>query len=332
MTEALNYATRVKQQVAQYTECEDMHAMLSDINDYWKKKHHSKRFRKVTGTQNHIDFYARHLYAATEASGFCRIVSIGSGDGALEVQVAQKLETLGMNDYEFHLVEMSPYQNARAKKNVEHQKLKGRVITVEADLNNWVPAQSYSGAMAHHSLHHVLELEHLFNQIYNALDDNGRFVTFDIIGRNGHQRWPETYSVINALWHFLPEKKRYHTILKWTSENYRDHDCSTQGFEGIRAQDILPELIKKFHFDTFFAWGGLTDVFTGRSYGGNFDPNTEEDRAFIDLVEELNEVLIENGAIKPTCLCASMLKHVSAEPKLYLNRTPEIMLRDPQKI
>ena len=293
--------------------------------------HHRQRFREATGAQNHIDFYAERLRTAAEATGFCRVLSVGSGDGAVEMQVAKRLEALGINDYEFHLVEISPRQNERAHKNAKLYGIKGRIVTVEADLNKWVPTETYSGVMAHHSLHHVQELEFVFDQVYSALSDQGCFVTFDIIGRNGHLRWPETYSVVNALWHFLPDAKKQHTVLGWTSKDYRDHDCSTQGFEGIRAQDILPELMTRFSFDVFFAWGGLTDVFVGRGYGANFDPTASEDRRIIDLVDELNEVLIDIGAIKPTNLCASMVKFAPQAQRLYRNRTPEAMCRNPDE-
>jgi hypothetical protein len=34
-------------------------------------------------------------------------------------------------------------------------------------------------------------LEHLFDAVSTALGEDGRFVIYDIIGRNGHLRWPE---------------------------------------------------------------------------------------------------------------------------------------------
>ncbi len=319
--------SRIDAQIAQYATVEDMHAALSDINVYWKKAHHTARFREATQTQNHIDLYAQAFKQGFEASGNTRAMSIGSGDGMVEVQVAQKLEKLGVTDYEFHLLELSPIQNERARKKVKGAKLSGKFVTFDADLNTWEASTTYGAAMAHHSLHHVMGLEHLFDQVKSALDDGGTFATFDIIGRNGHLRWPETYNVVNALWHSLPEEKQKHAVLKWTSEDYRDHDCSTQGFEGIRAQDILPELIKRFQFHTFFAWGGLTDVFVGRGYGANFDPAKPADRKFIDLVDELNETLIENGTIKPTTLCAIMQKEKVRKSRTYRGRTAKKMLR-----
>lgn len=320
---------RVTAQIAQYANVDDMHAALSDINLYWKKKHHAQRMGIATGSANHIDLYVRAVLAAFDKSTNRKIVSLGSGDGAVETKIAQKLEQIGINDYEFHLHELSPLQNARAKNNFREAGLNGNMITFETNLNEWQPQNSYAAYIAHHSLHHIVELERLFDLVLQSMDAGATFSTFDMIGRNGHMRWPETHAIINALWHFLPESQRYHSILKFKSADFRDHDCSTQGFEGIRAQDILPELIKRFQFETFFAWGGLTDVFTGRGYGSNFSVNSPDDLKFIDLVDELNEVLLDLGVVKPTVICAVMQKEQPANPLRFKDRQPERMLRLP---
>jgi hypothetical protein len=144
-----------------------------------------------------------------------------------------------------------------------------------------------------------------------------------VIGRNGHMRWPEAYRLINLMWQFLPPEKRLHTILKRVDEQFYNHDCSTQGFEGVRAQDIPPLLVKYFHFETFYAFGKLIDVFTSRGYGPNFDPKVKEDAAFIDFVEELNEILLDAGYLKPTRMCAVMTLKPAETPRFYKGQTPE---------
>lgn len=319
---------RLQEQIAQFKDVEQMHSGLSDLNTYWKKAHHAPRFLKATGTSNHIDFYGRQAKEAATKCGICRIASLGSGDGAVEVQVAKKLESIDIKDYEFDLIELSPHQNERACRAIHSAGLSGKFNVVEADFNEWTTHEHYSTIMAHHSLHHVMELEHLFDQVFTGLLYDGRFLTLDIIGRNGHLRWPETYQIINAFWHFLPPDKRTHAIFgDWDNGDYRDHDCSTQGFEGIRAQDILPELLSRFYFETFFAWGGLTDVFIGRAYGQNFDPKSVEDRKFIGLIDELNEALIDLDVIKPTNLCAAMAKVPVKNSRLFKGRAPENMVR-----
>jgi len=73
------------------------------------------------------------------------------------------------------------------------------------DLNSWVPDEKYSTVIAKDTLHHVLELEHLFDSIHAALEDNGVSVTTDMIGRNGHMRWPETLELIQGILKFIPD-------------------------------------------------------------------------------------------------------------------------------
>ena len=281
------------------------------------------------GVRTPQEFYANHFFESGIQCGNFTFASIGSGDGAVEADVAKKLEEKGATKYAFHLYELSPFQNAKASQRIERLGLKGEFFFHEANANEWSPDCKFSGIMAHHSLHHIQNLEHLFDQVYTSLNDNGSFVTCDMIGRNGHQRWPEAYAIINAFWHFLPEEKKVHSVFGWQSFDFRDHDCSSQDFEGIRAQDILPLLTEKFWFSSFFAWGGLTDIFTGRSYGPNFSPECPEDCLFIDLVDELNEILLDLGAIKPTVICASMSKHKAHDCITYRDRYPRAMTRIP---
>jgi SAM-dependent methyltransferase len=323
------HAKRIKEQINQYANVENMHSQLADAFFYWQQKYFRPRFRELTGCNNYLEFYGKAFIDRIARTGNGHIVSFGSGDGAVEVNIAQSMKKLGAPDFHFDLVELSPVQHERARKKAAEAGLAEHFYMIEADFNTWKADKVYSCAMAHHALHHVLDLEHLFQAIHEGLHEDGVFVTFDVIGRNGHMRWPEAYKLINLMWHFLPPEKRKHTILNRVDSDFYNHDCSTQGFEGIRAQDILPNLIKTFHFETFYAFGNLIDVFTSRGYGPNFDTRKPEDAAFIDFVEELNEILLETGYLKPTRLCAIMGKKSVDNPTLYRGRTPEAMMREP---
>ena len=54
-------------------------------------------------------------------------------------------------------------------------------------------------------------------------------------------------------------------IVKVIEEQYENWDCSEEGFEGIRAQDILKLLNKNFYFKKFLAYGNLIDIFIDRN-------------------------------------------------------------------
>ena len=88
-------------------------------------------------------------------------------------------------------------------------------------------------------------MEHLFDAVHEGLEQDGIFLTTDMIGRNGHMRWPEALEIIQAIWKFIPDHYKTNHQLKRVEKEYDNWDCSKTGFEGIRAQDILRLLVEK---------------------------------------------------------------------------------------
>jgi SAM-dependent methyltransferase len=185
---------------------------------------------------------------------------------------------------------------------------------VEGDFNKWRPRGSYDAVIANQSLHHVVKLEHLFDSIAAAIGAEGRFVTSDMIGRNGHQRWPEALAMVRELWRELPPAYRYNVQLRRQEDEFLDWDCSGDGFEGIRAQDILPLLIERFHFELFVAFANVIDPFIDRSFGPHFNRDAEWDRAFIDRAHAMDEQAMLEGRIKPTHMYAVLRARGGAWP------------------
>jgi hypothetical protein len=104
---------------------------------------------------------------------------------------------------------------------------------------------------------------------------------------------------------------------------------SGAGFlQGITAQDILSELIKRFEFDCFLGFLNVTDIFVDRCFGHNFDPKNESDLAFIDRLAITDGALLESRKIKPTHMIAA-LKKQGAALKTYKHPTPEFCVRWP---
>lgn len=322
------YLKKIEEQKRQYEHTENMHAQLSDIFRYWQVKYFRPRFTDVCEVNNHLEFYWKPFAKRIQKTGCPDLISFGSGDAQVEVGVAAGLKKEGINNFLFHCVELSSAQIKRAQKFVDKAGLTDNFIFVEADFNTWESnGQVYAGAMCHHALHHVLELEHLIAGIRNALHPQGCFASIDVVGRNGHMRWPEAFEIIEHIWRFLPEEKRYHHILKTLDLEYLNRDCSTEGFEGIRSQDILPILNQHFKFETFLAFGNLVDVFTSRGYGANYNSNDELDKAFIDFIQYLNDLLIDLGHIKPTRMCAVMVLENEEETRTYRHWTPAFCMR-----
>jgi hypothetical protein len=159
------------------------------------------------------------------------------------------------------------------------------------------------------------------------------FITADMIGRNGHMRWPEALSVVTALWDTLPDELKYNHHLDVTDHTFNNWDCCHDGgFEGVRAQDILPLLVSRFQFDKFLAVENLTDVFCDRLYGPNYDPNVPAHTQFIDSLELLNSLLLELGVIKPTMMLAVLSNQATAGPRFWKTLTLDFCIRNPQTL
>jgi 2-polyprenyl-3-methyl-5-hydroxy-6-metoxy-1,4-benzoquinol methylase len=330
-----DYETRIRAQIAQYANPEGL-LKLPPIYHYWIAKHIQPRMCTVLGASDVLLFFARSV-----AEAFCqpgagrRIVSLGAGECEHEIALIKKLLDMGETDFMLEALELSPVRSERARERASKDGVASYLTISEADLNTWVPEQKYSIVIAKDTLHHVLELERLFDSVHEALEDEGTFLTSDMIGRNGHMRWPEALEIIQGVWKFIPDHYKTNHQLKRVEQEYVNWDCSKKGFEGIRAQDILPLLVKKFSFRSFLGFGNLPDIFIERGFGHNLSVDDPHDTGFIDFMEDLNTLLIDLGYLKPTMIRAAMMRFRSNAPPSRCHRhwTPEFSARvaNPQR-
>jgi len=324
-----DYESRIRAQIAQYAKPEAL-LKLPPIYHYWIAKHIRPRMCSVFGVSNVLLFYAGCAAEAFRQPGASRrIISLGAGECVHEISLIKKLLEMGETDFVIEGLELSPLRSERAQANARKEGVQQFLEINESDLNRWVPSRRYSTVIAKDTLHHVVELEHLFDSIHEALEDEGIFVTTDMIGRNGHMRWPEALEIIQEIWKFIPDHYKTNHQLKRVEHEYVNWDCSKTGFEGIRAQDILPLLLERFSFKTFLGFANLPDIFIERGFGHNLSIDNPRDIGFIDFLEQLNTLLIDLGYLKPTMMYASMTRRRpnAPPPRYYRHWTPEFCAR-----
>jgi SAM-dependent methyltransferase len=310
---------------------------LPAIFHYWSNRY-LRPALETFGFSNPDQFFAHYLaraFADTRTRP-ARFMSIGAGNCDTEIRVAQLLIGQGINDFVLECLELNQTMLERGEVLAREAGVERHVLPVTGDFNTWKPRGVYDAIMANQSLHHVSDVEDLFSAIHAALPAHGRLITSDIIGRNGHLRWPEALQLVQEFWRELPLSYRFNLQLKRDETEFLDWDCSQESFEGIRAQDILPLLIDRFDFEFFYAFANLVDPFIDRSFGHHFDADSAQDRAFIDRVHERDEAEILAGRITPTHMMASLrrksLFHSQrAEPVVWKHLTPEFCLRDPAR-
>jgi SAM-dependent methyltransferase len=326
-----DYETRLRQQQEQYATGAEIHG-LPEIFHYWSNRYIAPLMQQVFDTNSITEIYA-HPLARMLDGGAARVhkfVSIGSGNCSEEVKIAKRLLQLGHSNFVIVGLEVAQNLIAEAHAAIAGEGLAKHVASEFFDVNHGAIDGPVDAFVANHSLHHIVELERLFDLIDRSLSPNGHFVSCDMIGRNGHMRWPETLRYIEAIWANLPEIKKYHWQLRQQHNQFLNWDCSTEGFEGVRAQDILPLLLQRFSFDAFVACGGFIDPFVDRGYGPNYNTANALDRDFIDLVATANDAMIDSGQIKPTIMFADMVKkNIGVAPRFVGRRTPEFCVRYP---
>jgi SAM-dependent methyltransferase len=322
------YLQKLSKEVEIFSDDDFVHN-LPDIFHYWSNRHLRPMIEEI-GCEGVDHFYAKYLMeSAMNCPKPYNFVSIGSGNGDVEINVAKLLIGMGLDDFSIECLEYNDSMIERGRAEVDSQGLEKFISFTKADFNNWKPIRQYSGVMANHSLHHVVNLEGLFDTIKSAMHPDSCFVTGDMVGRNGHQRWPEAKNIVDQFWSKLDEKYHYNHQLKRQEPVYVDHDCSSEGFEGIRAQDIMQQLLLRFHFKIYVGFLNVISPFIDRSFGHNFDINNPADCAFIDAVHQADEDGFQSGMLKPTQIFAVMSLNPVDNPFYSRGISPEFSVRIP---
>ncbi len=322
-----SYEEQVKQQIEQYRDTENMHD-LPAIYHVWSASYVQPALKQVFGVDDINQFYVEAFLTASRQNPAPPIfLSLGCGDGTVEIGIAQALRQRGLGQFRFVCYDLSDILLDRFREALPVD-LATQFDLVAGDLNAHVFESKFDAVMANHSLHHIVDLEGVYRTIFECLTDGGIFVTSDMIGRNGHMRWPEARLFVDFFWPLLTLRQRRNILLRRQERAFLDYDCSGEGFEGVRAQDVLPLILKQgFHPWKFLGFGGMVDVFVDRCFGRGFDVANPDDVFLVKRIGFLNEVLLDAELVKPTMMLAYFTKAARNDSVHYRNRSAEISVR-----
>ncbi len=328
LAEEVEYQERIANELSSFDECTNVHD-LPEIFHYWSNKHLAPvKFHQfgITDPEQFFYLYAKK-YHETNPGKAMLMVSIGSGNCDMEARLAKRLVDEGISQFSIECLDINETMLERGREHARDLDVERYIFPRYGDFNHWQPDKTYDLVLANQCLHHVVELENLFAAIKTALDQDGYFLTSDMIGRNGHQRWPEALKIVREFWDELPENYRYNRLMQRQEQKYINHDCSVSSFEGIRAQDILPLLNEYFNFELFIPFANIVTVFIDRPFGHNFDAKGEWDRDFIDRVHARDDAAILSGEITPTQMLAVLCNKEVSTTLLDPRLTPEFCAR-----
>lgn len=247
--------------------------------------------RSMTG-QDMVD----HVVSRLRRQPGVRMLSIGSGPGGVEISCAGKApqSQILCLDINPELLELGQQRAHELGLAVQFEK---------ADFNTIeLPANDFDLVFCHASLHHVIELERLAEQINKCLRPGGVLITVDIVTCNGYLMWPETREVAQALWKTLPVKYRLnhtaHGVLR-VDEEIWEADMSTDRMECARSEDILPVLGQAFVTNAFVPYFSLCRRFFDTMYGPNYDLSRPLDLSIVNWIWELDRFYLNTGRLRP---------------------------------
>jgi len=299
------YNSRLSQEIKNFEQTVNVHELPPSFH-YISHTYLRRLINEKLGVNSFAELVASYIKAVSlrKKQNEIEILSLGSGNCDFEIDLA------GNNSLEcrFTCYELNPHMLQRASEHASSRNLAERFGFIESDINHLKLEKQYDVIIANHSLHHFVELEHIFDEIDRAMTNKSYFVVNDMIGRNGHMFWDSTLDLCNRIWSIFPKELKYNHQLKQYFETRIQWDCSKESFEGVRAQDILPLLDTKFKFKDFAPFFAITNSFVGRDFGHNFDTQNPLHKALLDFIWQLDDYCLSNKILKPTQMMACLVK------------------------
>ena len=177
------YADRRQQEIQKFTAVENVHE-LPEIFHFWSNRYVRPKIEAVLGVSTIDDFFLKYIKRSLYAhpSDLVVIVSIGAGNSDTELRLAQKMRDEGLKNFLFRCLDINPSMLDRGRQFAATNGLSNQFEFVESDVTSWKERGNVSIVMANHSLHHIVELETLFERVRTAIGTEGYFLVCDMVG------------------------------------------------------------------------------------------------------------------------------------------------------
>ena len=214
-----------------------------------------------------------------------KVLSLGSGFCGPDLELARAFRI----PYEITCVDINPKLFAGARERAEQENLNLRFE--QADLNYiTLPPDTYHLVFAHAILHHVINIERLFDQITRTLKPDGVCHFVEVGGENRVLMSKKSTRFANELLRLLPPDLAKNANIILTPEG---------GMEGIRQERLLP-LIEQYFQPIFEIRHGAFMRFVCHATDvGLFNPQDPHQKSWLDFLIDADRSCVKRGLLAP---------------------------------
>jgi SAM-dependent methyltransferase len=301
LTKGFPYTALVHEELQHYSQIE----ITDELTEGGIHAHKSWRFYFEYLQMNEFGTsFVEEVVAAVHQKKNPLLLSLGCGYGGLDLAIARRLQ----KPYQIFGVDLNPMIFSHAHRRAMLEGLEIDYLPIDLNFVELQPG-SFDVIYAHASLHHLLNLEHVFAQIARALTPDGLFVLVDIIGKTQVLFWRQNVEFTAELikdmpWRFRPPVRRLwrhfwfdpYTIISKYSEPAVQH-----GMEGIRQEEIEPVMMKIFEPVKLYKYNAFMRLIcTNRYLGARLNPEKLRDREYLEKLIKIEVEQIKSGKLKPT--------------------------------
>jgi len=234
-------------------------------------------------------------------------LSLGSGPAGTEINMAKKFVV----NYSMDCVDINTNLLEQGKKEAEAQHLKMQFIQKDINEIELLPKQ-YDVVFAHAALHHMINHEHIAEEVKKSMKDDAEFIVYEVIPKNGMGLWDETRKVVNELLPLLPFKYRKSNPVEKGVEfhdSFPEMNTSKKSMECIRSEELYPVLKKFFKIKHEVQGFSFARRFVDHPFRRNYQPKDNPiDKAILDLIIKLDEVHTLSYNLKPEIIFLALKK------------------------
>lgn len=271
-------------------------------NAYWGEKFSNKKLIDVrkqdqlAGKELRVARDKLHFVGAIHRSGLTleRGLSLACGSGRAERNALTRGICTSFHGIDIAQDAIEEARRVAAAENLDINYSVGDLNSVELE------PDSYDLVITQNCLHHVLQLEHLADEIHKALKPGGLLWIQDYVGETQLQYSDKRLEVANAVLELLPEKLRTNLATGTVRDRVRSAKPGEESpFEAIRSAEIMPIFLERFDIVEKRDSGGILRLLLPLGAKTAYLEN-DDTRALYEVLHYLDQLLITEGILEPS--------------------------------